>query len=504
MQLHHRSNWFIALILGLCWFLLVCKPAQALVVDEVALVPRYAVSALRFTQRPTAEPLRTLWEKTLIPQLTAWGWQWSDMAPWVEGGGLQVQLPCATADCDAPRLLWIWRLKRPEAAAAFLSQYWQSHPFSSQTYQGIPLQVGEGLATATVGDHLLVASDPEAIVASLGSTVAQDANLGGLPFYQQALAEFDDQDTVIFYANLHPLTPQHQFVTAYDRLLVGVRSQNHEIHLEAAFHATASPQISSVPLSLNELALPPIDSRPTLVLAGGQLPSVYRALVANLETFTVATTPQGTAIVPQLLRDFTTKVGIDLEGLIFPLGSDRYTLALWRQPQGWQWWWQTRQTPETAALVAQLEAQAQAAGYDINRLVLDRQAVTAWVKLAFAPNTSDGLASEVAAVYRQNKDTFTLASALAYLLPLEERTPWLTAQLSRQRRGIVGFIWAQWPELYPYLAQQVPLVAYLNGLTAGWLQRLQSITWVNYGAAERLHRSEIILTTQSTKYQSPK
>ncbi|MCI3280184.1 DUF3352 domain-containing protein [Synechococcus sp. PCC 6717] len=490
MQSRHRSNWFIVLLVSLCWFMLVCEPAQAAVVDDMVLVPRYALSALRFHKRPTVEPLRRLWDTALTPQLATWGWQWSDMATWAQDEGVLVQLPCAT-QCDAPRLLWIWHLKRPDAATAFLNQYWQDHAFDTQTYQGVPVQVGERVATATLGDRLLVATDPAAILASLGSRRAKDANLGGVAFYQEALAQFNDQDSLLFYANLHPLTRENQFAPAYDRLLVGVRSHNNEIHLEIALHATAAPAVASVPLPLDDLRT--LGDRPTLVLAGRQLPTTYRDLLANLETFSVATTPKGTPIVPELLRDFT--LGVDLEEIIFPLATDRYTLALWRQPAGWQWWWQTRQTPETPTLLKKLDEQARSAGYDVNRLVLDKQAVTAWVKLALAADTSEGLAAEVAAVYQQDNDTLTLASALPYLMPAKQRAPWLSDELTRQRRAIVGLAYAQWSDLYPYLAERVPLLAYLNGLTAGWLGRLQSITWVNYGASDRLQRSEIIVTT---------
>ncbi|XFA72395.1 DUF3352 domain-containing protein [Thermosynechococcaceae cyanobacterium Okahandja] len=494
MQLRHRVHWFIVLILSLCWFALACPPAQAAAVEDMALVPRQALSALQFRKRSSIPPLQMLWQTTLTPQLAAWGWRWSDLATWIGDEGVLVRLPCPTADCTTPRQLWIWHLKRPEAATAFLNQYWQAHPHQSDTVAGVPMQVGESVATATVGDRLLVASDREAIVASLGSPASKDANLGGLPFYEQAIATFNDQDSLIFYANLQPLAREGQFAPAYDRLLLGVRNHNNEIHLETALHATSDATVTGSPLSLSGLRS--LGDRPTLVLVGTQLPATYQALLANLETFRVATTPRGTAIVPQLLQDLRARVGLDLQTTIFPLASDRYTLVLWRQPSGWQWWWQTRQTPDTADILARLDAQARAAGYDVNRLVLDKQPVTAWVKLTLDPNTSEGLTSDVAAVYQQDKDTFTLASSLVVLNPSQQRTPWLNEELLRQQRSSVGLVYADWQTLYPYLAKNLPLLAYLNGLTAGWLERLQSLTWVNYGVSDRLGRSEMILTSR--------
>ncbi len=494
MQLRHRFHWFVALILSLCWFALASAPVEAVVADDMALVPRQALSALHFQKRPAIEPLQTLWQNLLTPQLQAWGWQWSDLTPWLGDEGVWVQLPCPTASCRSVRPLGIWHLKRPEAAVAFLNQYWQTHTHQRETYDGVALQVGEGLATAIVGDRLWVASDREAILASLGNQAARDANLAGLPFYQQALGQLSDQDSLIFYANLQPLTRPNQFPPAYDRLLIGIRSYNNAIHVETVLHVTADSPLSPTSLDLN--ALRAVGDRPSLVVAGRHLPDTYQALLATLDTFRFAATPKGTAIVPQLLKDLSTKVGIDLETAIFPFGGDRYTLAMWQQPEGWQWWWQTSQTPETPNLLQQLEEQARAAGYDVNRLVLDKQAVTAWVKLTLDPNTTEGLTSDVAAVYQQDQDTLTLASSLAFLKPTGRRTPWLNEELTRQQNAPVGLLYAQWQDLYPHLVQQFPLLAYLNGLSAGWLGRLQSMTWVNYGTSDRLQRSEMILASR--------
>lgn len=106
---------------------------------------------------------------------------------------------------------------------------------------------------------------------------------------------------------------------------------------------------------------------------------------------------------------------MDLTTQIFPLASDRFSLTLWHQAdEQWQWWWQTGNTPETPVLLQQLDDLARANGYEVNRLVLNQEPVTAWVKLVLAPQTSEGLVSDVAAVYEQRGDRSSLHPLYRY------------------------------------------------------------------------------------------
>lgn len=497
MQLHHRSLWSSFLAFILCWLVLMCgQPAFAADSDDLIFVPRQAQSVLKLNQRPSSEPLRLLWERFGASQLAQWGWSWSEINAWVGEGAVVAQFPCSEG-CQSPRRLWILPLKRPDAATAFLESYWQGHPFEAQVYQNIPLQVGKDLVTARLGDRLLLASDVETMTASLGSAVTGDGNLAGLGFYQAARPQLDTQPIALYYANLQSLSSDNrELAPTYDRLLLAVKAQNTELHLETILHRTSDPTFAADPLDLEFLrAQEPV---PALVVAGSHLPEGYDQLAEALTDYRFGTTPQGDDIASQLLRDLTADVPVDLTTQIFPLASDRFSLALWRQAdEHWQWWWQTRNTPETSALLQQLDDLARANGYDVNRLVLNKEPVTAWVKLILDPQTSEGLVSDVAAAYEAVGDRLILASSLSILSPSQnKKVSWLPENLLRQRQGIHGLIYARWQQLFAPLSQRWPLLQYLNGITAGWLEHLHSITLVNYGVRDRLQHLELILSSK--------
>ncbi|MFN4279830.1 DUF3352 domain-containing protein [Thermosynechococcus sp.] len=497
MQLHRRLLWSSFLAFILCWLVLTCgQPAFAADSDDLIFVPRQAQSVLKLYQRPSSDPLRFVWERFWASQLTNWGWSWSEINPWLGEGVTVAQFPCPEA-CPSPRQLWILPLKRPEGATAFLETYWQSHPFESQVYQNIPLQVGKDLVTARLGDRLLLTSDVETMTASLGSAVTADGNLAGLTFYQAARPQLNAQPTALYYANLQSLSNDNRELSpTYDRLLLAVTAQNTELHLETVLHRTSDPTFTADPLDLQLLrAQEPV---PTLVVAGSQLPESYSQLTEALTDYRFGKTPQGGDIASQLLQDLMADVPVDLTRQIFPLASDRFSLALWRQAdEHWQWWWQTRNTPETPTLLQQLDDLARANGYEVNRLVLNQEPVTAWVKLILDPQTSEGLVSDVAAAYEQRGDRLTLASSLSILSVSQGRkVSWLPESLLKQRQGIYGVVYARWSELFAPLSQRWPLLQYLNGITAGWLERLQSITLVNYGMRDRLQHLELILVNK--------
>lgn len=500
MQQHHRSLASSFLVFILCWLVLTCgQPAFAADADDLIFVPRQAQSVLKLNHHPSSDPLRFLWESFWASQLAPWGWSWSEINGWVGEGVIVAQCPCPEGlSCSSPRQLWILPLKRPESATAFLEAYWQQHPFETQIYQNIPLQVGQDLVTARVGDRLLLASDVETLTASLGSAATGDGNLAGLGFYQAARPQLTAQPTALYYANLQSLSSDdHEFAPTYDRLLLAVRAQNNELHLETVLHRTSDPTLVSDPLDLEFLrSQQPI---PTVVVAGSHLPDGYAQLTEALADYRFGKTPQGNNdIASQLLRELTADLAVDLTTQIFPLASDRFILALWRQAEEqWQWWWRTRNTPETPTLLQQLDDLARAQGYEVNHLALNKEPVTAWVKLILDPKTSEGLVSDVAAAYEQAGDRLTLASSLSVLFPSQGRKgSWLPESLIEQRQGIHGFVYGRWPELFAPLSQRWPLLQYLNGLTAGWLERLQTITLANYGVRDRLQHLELILSSK--------
>lgn len=497
MQPHHRSLWSSFLIFILCWLVLTCgQPALAANSDDLIFVPRQAQSVLKLNQRPSSDPLRFLWERFWTSQLAHWGWSWSEVSTWMGEGVTVAQFPCPEA-CPSPRQLWILSLKRPEAATAFLESYWQGHPFEAQVYQNIPLQVGKDLVTARLGDRLLLASDMEAMTASLGSAVTGDGNLAGLSFYQAARPQLEAHPAVLYYANLQFLSSQERELTpTYDRLLLAVKAQNNELHLETLLHRTSDPALTTDPLDFEFLRFQ--DPIPTVVVAGSHLSEGYSQLSEALADYRFGKTPQGKDIASQLLRDLTADLPVDLTTQIFPLASDDFCFALWhRADDQWQWWWQTRNTPETSTLLQQLDDLARANGYEVNRLVLNKEPVTAWVKLILDPQTSEGLVSDVAAAYEQQGDRLILASSLSVLSPSQnKKVSWLPESLLRQRQGIYGLIYARWPQLFAPLSQRWPLLQYLNGISAGWLERLQSITLVNYGVRDRLQHLELILDSK--------
>ncbi|QEQ00442.1 DUF3352 domain-containing protein [Thermosynechococcus sp. CL-1] len=497
MQPHHRSLWSSFLVFILCWWVLTCgQPASAADSDDLIFVPRQAQSVLKLNQRPSSDPLRFFWERFWTSQLADWGWSWSEVSTWVGEGVTVAQFPCSEV-CPSPRQLWILPLKRPDAATAFLETYWQSHPFEAQVYQNIPLQVGKDLVTARLGDRLLLAADVETMIASLGSAVTGDGNLAGLSFYQAARPQLDTQPTALYYVNLQSLSREdRELAPTYDRLLLAVKAQNNELHLETLLHRTSDPTLAADPLDLEFLrAQEPL---PTVVVAGSHLPEGYSQLTEALADYRFGRTPQGDEIASQLLRDLTAEIPLDVTRQIFPLASDRFSLALWRQgDEQWQWWWQTRNTPEAATVLQQLDDLARANGYAVNRLVLNKEPVTAWVKLILDPQTSEGLVSDVAAAYEQRGDRLILASSLSVLSPSQHKNvSWLPENLLRQRQGIRGLVYARWPQLFAPLSQRWPLLQYLNGISAGWLERLQSMTLVNYGVRDRLQHLELILSSK--------
>lgn len=497
MQRHQRSLWSSFLVFILCWLVLTCgQPAFAADGDDLVFVPRQAQSVLKLNQYPSSGLLRFFWERFWTSQLTYWGWSWSEINAWVGEGVTVAQFPCPEA-CQTPRRLWILPLKRPEAATAFLETYWQAHPFEAQFYQNIPLQVGNGLVTARLGNRLLLASDVETMTTSLGSAVTGDGNLAGLAFYQRARPQLDAQPTALYYANLQSLSSENrELAPTYDRLLVAIKTQNNELHLQTLLHRTSDPTLTSAPLDLEFLrSQAPM---PTVVIAGSHLPEGYSQLTEALADYRFGKTPQGDVLASQLLRDLTADIPVDLTTQIFPLASDRFSLTLWHQAdEQWQWWWQTGNTPETPVLLQQLDDLARANGYEVNRLVLNQEPVTAWVKLVLAPQTSEGLVSDVAAVYEQRGDRLILASSLSVLSPSEnKKVSWLPQSLLRQRQGIHGLVYAHWPQLFASLSQRWPLLQYLNGVSAGGLERLQDITLVNYGVQDRLQHLELILTSK--------
>ncbi|BAY53074.1 hypothetical protein NIES2134_118430 [Thermostichus vulcanus NIES-2134] len=498
MQPHHRSLWSSLLVFILCWLFLMCgQPAFAADNDDLSFVPRQAQSVLKLNQLPSSDPLHFLAEHFWTSQLAHWGWSWSDINSWVGEGVTFAQFPCPEA-CSSPRQLWILPLKRLEAATTFLETYWQRHPFESQVYQNIPLQVGKDLVTARLGNRLLLASDVETMIASLGAAVTGDGNLAGLTFYQVARPQLDAQPTALYYANLQSLSSEGRALApTYDRLLLAVKAQNNQLHLQMLLHRTSDAPLTSDPLDLAFLRSqePP----PALVVAGSHLPEGYGQLTAALADYRFGKTPQGDDIVSQLLQDLTADIPVDLSSQIFPLASDRFSLALWTAADGqWQWWWQTPNTPEVATVLQQLDDLARANGYEVNRLVLNKEPVTAWVKLMLDPQTSEGLVSDVAAAYEQRGDRLILASSLSVFSQNQnKKVSWLPESLLRQRQGIQGLVYARWPQLFAPLSQRWPLLQYLNGITAGWLERLQSITLVNYGVRDRLQHLELILSSKT-------
>lgn len=499
MQLHRRSLWSLFLVFILCWLVLTCgQPAFAADSDDLIFVPRQAQSVLKLNQRPGSDLLRFFWERFWTSQLAHWGWSWSEINAWVGEGVTVAQLPCPEV-CQTPRQLWILPLKRPEAATAFLETYWQAHPFEAQVYQNISLQVGKDLVTARLGDRLLLASDVETMIASLGSAVTEDGNLAGLAFYQQARPQLEAQSTALYYANLQSLSLENRdLAPTYDRLLVAMKAQNKELHLQALLHRIGDPTLISAPLDLEFLRAQ--EPMPTLVIAGSHLPEGYSQLTEALADYRFGKTPQGDDIASRLLRDLTADIPVDLTTQIFPLARDRFSLTLWHQAdEQWQWAWQTRNTPETPTLLRQLEDLARANGYEVNRLVLNQEAVTAWVKLVLAPQTSEGVVSDVAAAYKQQGDRLLLASSLSVLSPgrnKNKKGAWLPQSLLRQQQGVHGLVYAHWPQLFAPLSQRWPLLQYLNGVSGGGLERLQSITLVNYGVRDRLQHLELILSSK--------
>ncbi|MFN3679593.1 DUF3352 domain-containing protein [Thermosynechococcus sp.] len=497
MQLHQRSLWSSFLIFILCWLVLTCgQPALAANSDDLIFVPRQAQSVLKLNQRPSSDPLRFLWERFWTSQLAHWGWSWSEVSTWMGEGVTVAQFPCPEA-CPSPRQLWILPLKRPAAATTFLETYWQGHPFEAQVYQNITLQVGKDLVTARLGDRLLLASDVETMTASLGSAATADGNLAGLTFYQAARPQLEAQPTALYYANLQFLSSQERELTpTYDRLLLAVKAQNNELHLETLLHRTSDPTLATDPLDFEFLRFQ--DAMPALVVAGSHLSEGYSQLSEALADYRFGKTPQGKDIASQLLRDLTADLAVDLTTQIFPLAGDDFCFALWHAADDqWQWKWQTRHTPETSTLLLQLDDLARANGYEVNRLVLNKEPVTAWVKLILEPQTSEGLVSDVAAAYKQQGDRLILASSLSVLSPSQnKKVSWLAESLLHQRQGIYGLIYAHWPQLFAPLSQRWPLLQYLNGISAGWLERLQSITLVNYGVRDRLQHLDLVLSSK--------
>ncbi|MFN4196140.1 MAG: DUF3352 domain-containing protein, partial [Thermosynechococcus sp.] len=282
----------------------------------------------------------------------------------------------------------------------------------------------------------------------------------------------------------------------YDRLLLAVKAQNNELHLETLLHRTSDPTLATDPLDFE--FLPSQDAMPALVVAGSHLSEGYSQLSEALADYRFGKTPQGKDIAGQLLRDLTADLAVDLTTQIFPLASDRFSLALWYQADDqWQWWWQTHNTSEAATVLQQLDDLARANGYEVNRLVLNKEPVTAWVKLILEPQTSEGLVSDVAAAYKQQGDRLILASSLSVLSPSQnKKVSWLPESLLRQRQEIHGLVYAHWPQLFAPLSQRWPLLQYLNGISAGWLERLQSITLVNYGVRDRLQHLDLILSSK--------
>ncbi|HIK23513.1 MAG TPA: DUF3352 domain-containing protein [Thermosynechococcus sp. M3746_W2019_013] len=498
MQLHQRSLWSSLLVFILCWLFLMCgQPAFAADSDDLIFIPRQAQSVLKLNQPPSSDPLHFLVERFWTSQLAHWGLSWSEINDWVGEGVTLAQFPCPEA-CSSPRQLWILPLKRLGAATAFWETYWQGHPFEVQVYQNIPLQVGKDLVTARLGDRLLLASDVETMTASLGAAVTADGHLAGLTFYQVARPQLEAEPTALYYVNLQSLSSEgRQLAPTYDRLLLAVKAQANELHLQMLLHRTSDATLASDPFDLEFLRFP--EPIPTVVVAGAHLPEGYSQLTAALADYRFGKTPQGDDIVSPLLQDLTADIPVDLTSQIFPLASDRFCLALWYlADKHWQWLWQTTHTPETATLLHQLDDLARANGYEVNRLVLDKEPVTAWVKLMLDPQTRTGLVSDVAAAYGQRGDRLILASSLSVFSQHQsKKLSWLPEHLLRQRQGIHGLVYARWPQLFAPLSQRWPLLQYLNGITAGWLERLQSLTLVNYGVRDRLQHLELILSSKN-------
>lgn len=459
-----------------------------------------------------------------------------DVQPWL---GDELTLAVTTVDLDRdsangrqPGYLVALSTRSPQQSQAFLDRFWQEQAAAGadlvfEQYAGIEVihnqadfgtaspgtQLRQSLptpiATAAIGSQfVLIANHPKVLRDALSNAQAPNLSLQNNPDYQAALATLPDHRIGLIHAQLPALsqwlgqsilstvalTETEPAPPQFDRLLASLTLQPHGIEVTTIFGAATGGTVpASTPLAEDVTALRYLPPSSAVIFTGQDLAADWTNLQTGLTGYEAIA-----RLVQQPWQWLATEWDIDIPAQVFPAASADYALGISNRNSAGQadWLFVARNFGQaadqaTGGTLAQLDQQAQQAGFTIGQVDLAGQPITIWTRLSAASRTSDAtpaLQANTVGAHMTLGDYTLIASDLSELEAvlqtpdpaITEREPLRTA-IATLTRPNQGYIHLDWTQFQPWLQRRSPLLNLVDTTLKPITQHIDTVTISNYG-----------------------
>jgi hypothetical protein len=379
-----------------------------------------------------------------------------------------------------------------------------------EQYQGVNLIYKRSLnnanqnniASAVVGDFLLLANHPKVLKDAINNAQSTDLNLANAPDYQNSLKTIVEPRTSVGFVNLPALSawiakePVARPSDISELLTIALSLQQGGLSVQTALTGLAADVTIPATLRQPVAALQYLPSQTIFTASGRDLNRFWGEIKEGL-----APNSAVSQLLDRLIVNLQTPLNIDLAQDIFSWVKGEYAVALIasENKQKFDWLFVAERDEDTASGIAHLDSLAQERGLSVGNFTVSDTNVVAWTKLTTA--AKDNLVSLDAMVKGAHTDfgkyklLATSIEALSLALRQGENT---LVKTEKFQQGIAalpqendGYLYVDWAAGEPIIGDRLPLVKVVELSAQPLFNHLRSLTFSSQGTENGIRKATV-------------